>query len=56
MKSGTIVRQGSPADVITAELVEEVYGLRCQIIDDPQTGTPLVIPRASRFAQRTRYG
>jgi iron complex transport system ATP-binding protein len=56
MKSGTIVRQGSPADVITAELVEEVYGLPCQIIDDPQTGTPLVIPRASRFAQRTRYG
>lgn len=47
MKAGAIVAQGDPAEVITAELVENVYGLKCQIIDDPQTGTPLVIPRAS---------
>jgi iron complex transport system ATP-binding protein len=47
MKSGRIVAQGNPSDVITEELVEAVYGLRCQIIDDPQTGTPLVVPRAS---------
>ncbi|WP_045821315.1 ABC transporter ATP-binding protein [Williamsia herbipolensis] len=48
MKAGSIVAQGDPSEVITAELVEEVYGLRCRIIDDPETGTPLVIPRASR--------
>lgn len=47
MKAGAIVAQGDPDDVITAELVEEVYGLKCQIIEDPQTGTPLVVPRAS---------
>jgi iron complex transport system ATP-binding protein len=47
MKSGHIVAQGAPSKVITAELVEQVYGLRCQIIEDPETGTPLVIPRAS---------
>jgi iron complex transport system ATP-binding protein len=47
MKAGTIVAQGNPANVITADLVEEVYGLRCQVIADPETGTPLVIPRAS---------
>ena len=47
MKSGSIVAQGNPSDVITEELVEAVYGLKCQIIDDPQTGTPLVVPRAS---------
>lgn len=47
MKTGAIVAQGNPADVITATLVEEVYGLECQVIDDPETGTPLVIPRAS---------
>ena len=44
---GRIVAQGDPAQVITAELVEDVYGMKCQIIDDPETGTPLVIPRAS---------
>ena len=53
MKSGSIVAQGDPSDVITEELVEDVYGLKCQIIDDPQTGTPLVIPRASPHG-RTR--
>ena len=47
MKAGSIVAQGNPASVITADLVEEVYGLKCQVIPDPETGTPLVIPRAS---------
>jgi iron complex transport system ATP-binding protein len=47
MRSGHLVARGAPRDVLTADLVEEVYGLRCQIIDDPQTGTPLVVPRAS---------
>ncbi|GAB7066960.1 ABC transporter ATP-binding protein [Mycobacterium hodleri] len=47
MKAGSIVAQGNPAEVITAPLVEEVYGLKCQVIDDPETGTPLVVPRAS---------
>jgi len=53
MKSGRIVAEGNPNAVITEELVEDVYGLKCQIIDDPQTGTPLVIPRASAYV-RTR--
>lgn len=48
MKSGRIVAQGNPSEVVTADLVEQVYGLKCQVIDDPETGTPLVIPRASR--------
>ena len=47
MKNGGVVAQGDPKSVITEGLVEDVYGLKCQIIDDPQTGTPLVIPRAS---------
>jgi iron complex transport system ATP-binding protein len=49
MKAGCIVAQGDPKDVITEDLVESVYGLKCQIIDDPQTGTPLVVPRASPY-------
>lgn len=55
MKAGSVVAKGNPADVVTAALVEEVYGLQCQIIDDPETGTPLVIPRASsRLRARRR--
>jgi hypothetical protein len=28
------------------EVVEETFGLRCRVIDAPETGTPLVIPAA----------
>jgi iron complex transport system ATP-binding protein len=54
MKAGSIVAQGNPNAVITEELVEAVYGLKCQIIDDPQTGTPLVVPRASPYVTARR--
>jgi ABC-type cobalamin/Fe3+-siderophores transport system ATPase subunit len=47
MKAGRIVRQGDPREVVTAELIEDVFGLGCRIIDDPETGTPLVIPRST---------
>jgi ABC-type cobalamin/Fe3+-siderophores transport system ATPase subunit len=48
MKDGAVVAEGAPAEVVTAELVEEVFGLRARIIPDPESGTPLVIPLASR--------
>ena len=40
--------QGAPADIITTDLVERVFGVRCRIIEDPESGTPLVVPAASR--------
>ncbi|GAB3277472.1 ABC transporter ATP-binding protein [Kineosporia babensis] len=46
MKDGAIVAQGRPGEVITAGVVEAVFGLKCLIIDDPVTGTPLVVPLA----------
>ncbi|WP_449481411.1 ABC transporter ATP-binding protein [Streptomyces avidinii] len=48
MRDGKVVAEGPPAEVVTAELVERVFGLRCQVIADPETGTPLVIPAARR--------
>jgi iron complex transport system ATP-binding protein len=51
MKNGAVVTEGNPGEVITAGLVESVYGLRCEVIPDPQTGTPLVVP-AARAARR----
>ncbi|WP_137994769.1 ABC transporter ATP-binding protein [Streptomyces vilmorinianum] len=53
VRGGEVVAEGPPAEVVTAELVERVFGLRCQVIDDPQTGTPLVVP-AGRQARATR--
>ena len=44
MKDGEIVAQGAPRDVVTADLIERVFSVPCRIIDDPETGSPLVIP------------
>ena len=46
MCAGEVRASGAAREVVTAELVEEVFGLRCIVIDDPETGTPLVVPRA----------
>ncbi|MGW6458077.1 ABC transporter ATP-binding protein [Streptomyces sp. NPDC055078] len=46
MRDGKVVAEGAPGDIVTAELVEDVFGLRCRIIVDPETGTPLVLPLA----------
>lgn len=54
MRAGEVVAEGPPAEVVTAELVEKVFGLSCQVIDDPATGTPLVIPAARRARTKAR--
>lgn len=53
MRDGRVVAEGAPGDVVTAELVEEVFRLPCRVIDDPETGTPLVVPAARRRALAT---
>lgn len=48
MREGAVVAEGAPGDIVTAELVEEVFGMRCQVIEDPESGTPLIVPAARR--------
>lgn len=44
MKQGEIIDVGPPAEVISQELVEHVFDVRAQVITDPESGTPLMIP------------
>nr|WP_261993622.1 ABC transporter ATP-binding protein [Streptomyces sp. 3211.6] len=53
LRDGVVVAEGPPAEVVTAGLVEEVFGVPCRVIDDPETGTPLVVPSARRARART---
>ncbi|TXK19899.1 ABC transporter ATP-binding protein [Homoserinibacter sp. GY 40078] len=46
MRDGKIVVEGPPNVALTAETVESVFDLPCRVLEDPETGTPLVIPRA----------
>ncbi|ADD44968.1 ABC transporter ATP-binding protein [Stackebrandtia nassauensis] len=44
MKAGLVMAAGQPSEVISAELVEETFGVPCEITVDPVSDTPLVIP------------
>ncbi|WP_433220986.1 ABC transporter ATP-binding protein [Dactylosporangium sp. CS-047395] len=44
MKDGHVVAEGTPEQIVTAELVEDVFGLRCLVVPDPVAGTPQVVP------------
>lgn len=44
MADGAVVAEGPPAQVITAELVHQVFNLEAAIIPDPVEGGPLVVP------------
>lgn len=44
MKAGQIMAQGSPSEIVTEELIEEVYGLKSKIMQDPVTNSPLIVP------------
>ncbi|MDG4534146.1 ABC transporter ATP-binding protein [Streptomyces sp. AV19] len=46
MKDGRVVARGRPEDVVTAELVREVFGLEAVVVPDPVTGGPMVVPGA----------
>ncbi|MDG9684117.1 ABC transporter ATP-binding protein [Streptomyces sp. DH18] len=44
MRAGAVLAQGHPRDVITAELLDEAFGLRAKVIDDPVGDRPLIVP------------
>ena len=44
LRDGSIIAEGPPGEIVTAELIERIYGMRCTIIPDPVAGTPLVVP------------
>ncbi|WP_225878139.1 ABC transporter ATP-binding protein [Spongiactinospora rosea] len=48
MRDGRIIAEGDPAQIVTADLVAEVFDLRCEIIEDPQSRTPLIVPESRR--------
>ena len=45
MRDGAIVAQGAPAEIFTEALVQQVFGLSGLVIEDPVSGTPMLVPR-----------
>jgi len=44
MKEGVIVGEGAPDEIVTAELVTKVFELECQVVPDPVSRTPMIVP------------
>ena len=50
MKKGRLVAEGTPDEIITPELMEKVYGLACDVITDPVSQSPMVLPKGRHYA------
>ncbi|GAA2217501.1 ABC transporter ATP-binding protein [Micromonospora olivasterospora] len=44
MRAGRVVAAGPPREILTAELVRDVFGLDCVVVPCPVTRAPLVVP------------
>ena len=44
MRDGDLITTGEPADVITPELLMEVFELDATVMEDPVVGGPLIVP------------
>ncbi|WP_275425731.1 ABC transporter ATP-binding protein [Nocardioides solisilvae] len=44
MQGGRVVAAGTPAEVVTPDVVRRVFDLECRVIEDPVSHTPLVVP------------
>jgi iron complex transport system ATP-binding protein len=53
MRAGRIVASGTPDEVLTEDLLSDVFGLDARVVPDPVAGTPMVVPigRRSRVAR-----
>jgi len=54
MHSGRVVASGAPSAIVTEDLVRDVFGMDSQVVEDPVSGTPLVVPigRHDRVTER----
>nr|WP_245796785.1 ABC transporter ATP-binding protein [Vibrio aerogenes] len=48
VREGAVVAHGDPASLVTPDLIQQVFGLNSLIIEDPVSGTPMVIPKGNR--------
>ena len=51
LRAGRLVATGTPDDVITSELIRDVFDLDALIVPDPVSGSPIVVPRGRHHVQ-----
>jgi len=48
MLDGRVLREGTPDEVVTPEVVREAFGLEAIVVPDPVAGSPMVVPAQIR--------
>lgn len=51
MQAGRIVAEGPPDEVVTPALVEQLYGVQCELLRDPHSGTVVIAGVRRRVAK-----
>jgi len=52
MRDGVVAAEGSPRQVVTPAVLEQVFGVPCDVVPHPETGVPVSIPRGRVFGSR----
>ncbi|WP_396668400.1 ABC transporter ATP-binding protein [Microbacterium sp. R86528] len=45
LSGGRVIAHGAPSEVMTSGLIRDVFNIESEIITDPVSGTPIVLPR-----------
>ncbi|MCW5721395.1 MAG: ABC transporter ATP-binding protein [Devosia sp.] len=52
MKAGRVVAEGRPVDVMTEQVVADVFGMASRILVDPISDTPMIVPIGRHHVDR----
>lgn len=44
MKNGNLIKEGTPNEIVTPEIIQEIYGIQSVVINDPISNSPMIIP------------
>ena len=45
LRAGRVIASGAPGEIMTSELIREVFDLDALVVPDPVSGAPIVLPR-----------
>ena len=53
LRAGSLHAAGDPAEVLTADVVRDVFGMESQVVPDPVSGRPIVLPIGRHHVRAT---
>ncbi len=51
LRNGKLIAEGTPVEVITSQLIKDVFELDCMVISDPISQSPFIVPRGKYHAK-----